>query len=158
MGIFLPLSPLVQFFELLAYVKDKHFEIGAFQGKMARLIGGSTLHQLGAMNLFGNDASKENSIFLCLRHCTLRWIIIDEISMVSPLLLAKERLRTHTQKAGTYKCHPDGAICPFGGLNIILFGDFWQIPPPVEDVSLMSVPPSMDVEPTKKNLDALISH
>ena len=154
------LGIIVQFFELLGYVKDKHIEIGAFQGKMARLIGGSTLHQLGAMNLFGNDASKEKSTFLFLRHCTLRWIIIDEISMVNPRLLAKfeERLRTHTQKAGTYKCDPDGTIRPFGGFNINLCGYFWQIPPPGEDFSLMSLPPSMIVEPTKKNPNALTSH
>ena len=154
------LGIVVQFFEMLGYVKDKHFEIGAFQGKMARLIGGSTLHQLGAMNLFGNDASKEKTTFRFLRHCTLRWIIIDEISMVSPRLLAKfeERLRTHTQKVGTYKCDAHGTIRPFGGFNIILCGDFWQIPPLGEDFSLMSLPPSMIVEPPKKNPDALTSH
>ena len=61
------LSIVVQFFELLGYVKDKHFEIGAFQGKMARLSGGSTLHQLSAMKLFGNDAWKERSNFLFLQ-------------------------------------------------------------------------------------------
>ena len=150
------LGIVVQFFELLGYVEHKHFKIGALQGKMARLIGGSSRHQLGAMNLFGNDASKEKSTLLFLRHCTLRWIIIDEISMVSPRLLAKfeERLRTRTEKVGTYKCDPDGTIGPFGGFNIILCGDFWQIPSPGEDFSLMSLPPSMIVEPTKKDPDA----
>ena len=56
------LGIVVQFFELLGYVKDKHFEIGAFQGKMARLIGGSTLHQLGAMNLLGTKPQKKNQL------------------------------------------------------------------------------------------------
>ena len=88
------LGMAVQFFELLGHVKDKHFEIGAFQGKMAQLVCGSTLHQRGARNLFGNDASKEESILQFLRHCALWWGMSDNISMVSPRLIAKleERL------------------------------------------------------------------
>ena len=50
---------VVHFFELLGYVKDKHSDIQAFLGKTLPFIGGSTLHQLGVMNLFGNNASKE---------------------------------------------------------------------------------------------------
>ena len=54
-----------------------------------------------------------------------RLIIIDEISMISPKLLAalSERLRL-SESAGTIN-----ATLPFGGRHVVLMGDFFQLPP-----------------------------
>ena len=60
-----------------------------------------------------------------------RWLIIDEISMVSARLLAEMdvRLRSVVRDIGTQKVH-DGRYRVFGGLNVLCSGDFWQLDPP----------------------------
>eukprot|EP00959_Pyramimonas_sp_CCMP1952_P056171 1173141-Pyramimonas_sp.AAC.1 len=52
--------------------------------------------------------------------------------MVSARLLAEvdQKLRSVIRDAGTQKCGPDGVPRPFGGLNVVLSGDFWQLAPP----------------------------
>ena len=61
-----------------------------------------------------------------------RWLIIDEVSMVSPQLLAEidMKLRDVVRKAGSMKGQDTGIDRPFGGLNVIFAGDFWQLDPP----------------------------
>ena len=55
-----------------------------------------------------------------------RWLIIDEISMVSAKLLAEvdPKLRSTVRQLGTQKRDEDNQDRPFGGLNILLCGDF----------------------------------
>ena len=69
-----------------------------------------------------------------------RWLIIDEISMVSARLLAEMdvRLRSVVRDIGTQKVH-DGRYRVFGGLNVLCSGDFWQLDPP-EGGFLGSIP------------------
>ena len=61
-----------------------------------------------------------------------RWLIIDEVSMVSAQLLAEidMKLRDVVRKAGSMKGQDTGIDRPFGGLNVIFAGDFWQLDPP----------------------------
>ena len=61
-----------------------------------------------------------------------RWLIIDEISMVSAKLLAEVdvRLRAAVRQVGTQKCGSDMIDRPLGGLNVLRCGDFWQLDPP----------------------------
>ena len=62
-----------------------------------------------------------------------RWLIIDEISMVSAELLARLELRCRelVRDLAQSKYAKDQAYArPFGGLNVILAGDMWQLPPP----------------------------
>lgn len=61
----------------------------------------------------------------------MRWIIIVEISTVSPELLGL--LDLYLRRA--YCCHPYARLrggtrkVPFGGINVIFAGDFWQLTP-----------------------------
>eukprot|EP00973_Karenia_brevis_P004671 641310-Karenia_brevis.AAC.1 len=59
----------------------------------------------------------------------MRWIVIDEISTVSPTLLGL--LEAYLRRA--CRRHPyakfKGKTRAFGGINIVLAGDFWQLPP-----------------------------
>jgi len=61
-----------------------------------------------------------------------RWLIVDEISMVSPQLLAEMdmKLRDVVRRAGSMKATSCGLDRAFGGINVILCGDFWQLDPP----------------------------
>ena len=63
----------------------------------------------------------------------LRWLIIDEISMVSARLLADidYQLRNyyrHNSEFAYDKKH--NRLRPFAGVNVLFSGDFWQLPPP----------------------------
>ena len=62
-----------------------------------------------------------------------RWLLVDEISMVSAELLARLELRCQelVRDACKEKYGPNSnAARPFGGLNVILAGDMWQLEPP----------------------------
>ena len=60
-----------------------------------------------------------------------RWLIIDEISMVSAKLLAQMdlKMREVVRDIGTHKLKK-GQTRSFGGLNVLCSGDFWQLDPP----------------------------
>ena len=62
----------------------------------------------------------------------LRWLIIDEISMVSAKLLATidMKLRSVVRVLGTQKKAENSVERSFGGLNVLMCGDFWQLPSP----------------------------
>ena len=61
----------------------------------------------------------------------LRVIVIDEAGMLSAELLGgleyvvKQAIRIR----GTYKKRPDGTTRVFGGVNLVMCVDFWQLPP-----------------------------
>jgi hypothetical protein len=60
----------------------------------------------------------------------MRWLIIDEISIISAALLAqvKEKLRDATRKKFSWKVDAHRQARPFGGISILLVGDFHQLP------------------------------
>ena len=62
----------------------------------------------------------------------LRWLIIDEISMVSARLLADidHQLRNYYRHNSEFAFNNKKVLRPFAGVNILFSGDFWQLPPP----------------------------
>ena len=64
----------------------------------------------------------------------LQWrlLIIDEISIVSSKLFAEidVKMRNAVREIGTKKLDATLTERPFGGLNVLCCGDFWQLDPP----------------------------
>ena len=101
-------------------------------GVAACHIGGITLHQFAGIG--GGEATLERSIELASRPGAVtiwrrcKHLIIDEISMVDGSFFEKietvaRRIRRNEQ--------------PFGGIQLILCGDFFQLPPVAKDKTSM---------------------
>ncbi|CEL58884.1 hypothetical protein RSOLAG1IB_12210 [Rhizoctonia solani AG-1 IB] len=97
----------------------------AYTGIAASLIEGSTLHQLAALHLC-NRLSKKTITRLQTTWRPVEYLIIDEISMVSKKVLAEisQMISIGKQKEGE-----NNSTLAFGGINVIIAGDFHQFPP-----------------------------
>ena len=108
--------------------KNENFLCTAFTGVAASLLtGGETMHSLFQFHVgkkkYSNLTSNLTDTALRMMHAKFKdckYLIIDEISMVGSLLLYKihNRLQEIT-----------GSSLPFGGINILVVGDFFQIIP-----------------------------
>ena len=110
---------------------------------MAGHIGGFTIHHWSGIPASHPDgtAGTTNKHQLAIKCQCLRFILIDEISMVSAeLLAALERSVAEVVRIrGGYKIRIDGSHRAFGGVNVIFFGDWWQLRP-VGGTALFSHP------------------
>ena len=79
----------------------------------------------GDVVIQGQKAVGEQSLYW-------RWLIIDEFGMVGSSLLAEVdmKLRDVVVDVNPHKKTHSGHVRPFGGLNVLLSGDLWQLPPP----------------------------
>ncbi|KAG5894351.1 hypothetical protein JTB14_031912 [Gonioctena quinquepunctata] len=107
-------------------LNPKFVEVGSLTGVAARQTLGKTLH-----SLFSLPIEKGNSI--PYRHITgqkleqerrkwhnIRWVVIDEVSIVSYENLRMIHLRLQEFKNNNKL---------FGGVDVVLFGDIMQLPP-----------------------------
>src|SRR5258708_1912030 len=99
---------------------------GAYTGIAACTIGGTTLHSLCGVPVKGKQPSTTTLNKLILMWQNVRYLIIDEYSMISrsfltrissTLSLVMDRVRGYAEDLA------------FGGLNVIISGDFHQFPP-----------------------------
>ena len=113
-----------------------NFQIVALQAVMAEVLGGDTIHHACGIPVFSKGETHEEDLqrhmAIAKRVLQWRWLIIDEISMVSAKLLADMdvKLRRVVRDIGTDKKDGQGRDRPFGGLNVLCCGDFWQLEPP----------------------------
>ena len=122
------------FEETLCWQHGVQFQIVSFQAVMADLLGGDTIHHALGLDWNGDSASNALRAWERARHTLQwRWLILDEFSMVSAELLAQLELRCRELirdlGVSKYRRHA-GDSRPFGGLNIILARDLYQLPPP----------------------------
>ena len=113
------------------------YQMAALQAVMAEQLGGDTLHHACGINKFAslNDGSNKESqkqTKVAERVLQWRWLIIDEVSMISPQLLAEldMKLRDVVRRLCPTKHDALGHDRAFGGINILFAGDFWQLDPP----------------------------
>ena len=71
----------------------------------------------------------------------LRWILIDEISMVSASLFFQLELSVSkvVRRKNPYRLDVNEKKRPFGGINVLLLGDMWQLKP-VSGLALFACP------------------
>ena len=102
---------------------------------MAANIDGQTIHTWGGIpwqEVTDPHRGKPEEINELHARCqSLRWILIDEISMVSAELLEElqKRVTQAVPAHALYKKRPDGSMRPFGGKNCLVLGDNEQLPP-----------------------------
>jgi len=118
-------SVLLQY---LKYKSHKKLVIGAFTGVAALNVGGQTLNSLFQIPTGFIDISKlrvSHRVATLLRH--IDSVVIDEISMVRVDMM--EAINVLLQQAR-------GNKIPFGGVQMVMFGDLYQLPPVVSDEGL----------------------
>ena len=107
-------------------------------GIAAFSINGQTLHRLLRLPVRGSFEPLSNAVLLSLQQSftSCKYLIIDEKSMIGLLQLfyIDHRLR---------EIFPNRSDEPFGGMNIILCGDFYQLPP-------VAMSPLYDTRPATK--------
>ena len=130
------------FGDFLGYTQGIEFQVVAFQAVNAADIKGETIHQ--AFGLKRNGKPSENATTATQRMGYWRWLIVDEISMVSAKLLARmeQQQRECTSSKTAFKLDAAGKARPFAGVNVVFLGDFYQLPPP-EGGFIADVPSSL---------------
>jgi ATP-dependent DNA helicase PIF1 len=110
--------------ELFDQLQRRHeLVIGAPTGIAAALIGGSTLHSLVLSNPSQNTQRSDG---LAEIWTSIRYMIVDEVSVIGARFLAEVSSRIQIGKANI----PWASAQPFGGVSIIFTGDFCQLTPP----------------------------
>jgi ATP-dependent DNA helicase PIF1 len=104
--------------------KNKNVYIVAFTGVAAELIDGCTIHSFSGIP-YDNNTNIYNSLSAAHKYALERWktvdvLIIDECSMVSDHLLFKLDIIAKVLRNSTK---------PFGGIQVIMTGDFYQLAP-----------------------------
>ena len=122
------------FSQVLHWEMGVEYQVVALQAVMADQLGGDTIHHACGIPVYnkGEGETPSKQFEIAKRVLQWRWLIIDEISMVSAKLLATVdvKLRSTVRQIGTQKVGEDNRDRPFGGLNVLLCGDFWQLAPP----------------------------
>ena len=117
------------------------FQIVALQAVMADLLQGDTIHHAFNIPVYGHKLSTKPAQYGSKKEIEnakavlqYRWIIIDEISMVSAKLLADidTKLRSLARDVDLYARDAKNQMRPFAGINLLCSGDFWQLPPPAD--------------------------
>lgn len=96
----------------------------AYTGIAASLIGGKTIHSTGKISISGRPMTDYTKSAMADTWKQIAYLIVDEISMVSRALLATYSRHIACAKTGSFD-----SSAPFGGINVIICGDFHQFPP-----------------------------
>ena len=151
------------FDQILCWQQGLDYQVIALQAVMANLLKGDTIHHAcgipvrkkgsdGEMVLQTHKDVAEQSLYW-------RWLLIDEFGMVGSSLLAEidMKLRDVVVDVNPYKKSGGGHAHPFGGLNVLLSGDLWQLPPPSGGF-LGSIPAEFIANSRKYSPAVTISH
>ena len=139
------LGKLRELFEMvMGWQAGVQFAFVALQVSNAAQHEGQTCHSFFGLNKFGQPVElgpgalqeKQRSFQ------RLEWVVVDEVSMLSASFLAvmERQARTLRSERGSSKLTSDNSERPWGGLSMVLAGDFHQLDPPDNGRSLCSIP------------------
>lgn len=116
---------LIKYFKEWADDSGKSVALTALTGVAGYLIGGQTLHSWTGLGLAqGTVEDCIERVNKCVRvkakFRTTDCLVIDEVSMMTPDLLEKVEAVIRTFRNKTL---------PFGGMQVVFCGDFFQLPP-----------------------------
>ena len=132
-----------------------HFVYLAPMNSMAARINGSTVHSWGevpwamdgpsgSMTMASGSTDLRDMSSMAAKMELCRWLFIDEVEAVGAEILGT--LEENTAQAARKRLYKyrgererEADLRPFGGLNVGLFGDFWQLPP-VRQINIRSNP------------------
>ena len=131
------------FEQVLGWTHGIQFVCVAYQNAMAAHIDGYTVHHWTGIPVGeaeGTASTRDNHAF-ATRCQSLRFLLVDEISMISAQLFGQLELimAKVIRRRSPYRTRSDGTSRPFGGVNVLLFGDWWQLKP-VTGTALFSDP------------------
>jgi len=139
--------------EYINYLKDRDVAVGvtASTGIAATHLGGVTIHSwsgVGVKDYLSDDEidALTQKEYLYKRFERTKVLIIDEISMLSPRMLDNVERICRAMK----RCED-----PFGGMQVVLSGDFFQLPPVVRDGSPVQF---VNVSDAWKNMDLRVCY
>ena len=132
------------FEEEMGWTHGIDFQVAALQATNASALDGNTIHSAFGMGVnttkgpsAGADGEAEakkktKKEVAAQRMAQWKWLIVDEVSMVSANFLAEldSHLRSRMSAASDTKVGADGMDRPFGGINVLFCGDFYQLEPP----------------------------
>ena len=139
---------IISFFkECLRWQQGVQFCVAALQAVTAAAVGGDTLHHTAAINPFFHNVDSSasdgltSSRALQQRLLCCRWLLIDEAFMLSAQLLADvdTKFRSGVSDSCKFKRNAAGDPRAFGGINLLLCGDMYQLVPP-EGTPLYNIP------------------
>lgn len=110
----------------------------SYTGIAASIINGFTIHNIGKIPVNGSEPSKEAFEKLVSFWALILYLIIDEMSMLPKNLFAM--LSRIVTKANSRTDPTNDGSLPFGGVNVILCGDFHQLPPVANAHSALYIP------------------
>ena len=151
------------FNQLLHWQQGLDYQVIALQAVMADILEGDTIHHACGIPVRKKGADGDVVIQTdkevgekCLYW---RWLLIDEFGMVGSSLLAEVdmKLRDVVVDVSPHKKSGTGHSYPFGGLNVLLSGDLWQLAPPTGGF-LGTIPVEFIRNARKYNPNATISH
>ena len=125
------------FQQVLCWQPGLDYEIIALQAVTADLLKGDTIHHACGIpvqkkGLDGGEVVVPSNKGVAEKSLYWKWLLIDEFGMVGASLLAEVdmKLRDVVVDVNPRKLDGSGHAQPFGGLNVLLSGDLWQLPPP----------------------------
>ena len=109
--------------ECLGWKHGEQFICVAFQNRMAAAIGGVTLHSGADLPRPGENRDRKLSHSeidnLFIQNSSLRWVLLDEISMVADNLLDEFGMQfSNSARKTRYSNRVDGSRRIFGGYNL----------------------------------------
>jgi ATP-dependent DNA helicase PIF1 len=118
------------------YGNRKTIAITSTTGVSALLIGGVTLHSYLGIGLGTGTAEELTEKIMSNSRARQKWLdldvlIMDEVSMLSPVLFDKlEQVARNVRRTRPKRLMADDGITdlPFGGIQLVISGDFLQLP------------------------------